>query len=54
MTTNHFIEARRIEPLVYEPVSVPPAHVAILAPMLVELLNQFRSAGADTNLPIIA
>jgi hypothetical protein len=49
---KHTIDKETIEPLVYEP--VPPTQVAFLAPVLIELLNQFRSRGTDSNLPIIA
>jgi hypothetical protein len=52
MKTNHTTMIERADPLIYEPVL--PVQVAILAPILIELLNQFRSRSTDSNLPIIA
>lgn len=54
MTQHPSIESEKRDTLVYEPVPTEQTPVSILAPLLVEVLNQFRFTKATSDLPIIA
>lgn len=54
MKTNRTLEAESAERLVYEPVPSPEAQVAIPAPLLAEVLKEFRFLNPNSDLPIIA
>ena len=44
----------KVEPLVYEPLDMPPDEAAIPIAVLEAIMKQFRAGKIDPKLPIIA